>query len=330
MICRILGLGLLALTLGIAGAPALAQDAGSDTTETAYRVYTGEGTPASLDAIQEEFVTSDVLFIGETHNDPTAHALHDSLLQRAYDHHRRPDRTLARPLALSLEMFERDVQPILDEYLNGLITEDHFLASSRPWDQYAAAYRPLVEFARTHELPVLAANAPRRYVNRVSRAGPDALDDLPASARQWLPPLPYPGPSEAYAAKWNERMQGAMGEGHGEADADDAHPHAAGMEHLLDAQALWDASMAYTIAEHLLRAPEAFVMHVTGRFHVSEGTGIPEALAHYQPHARPLIVAIQPADDIDAFDADEHSEQGDFVILTDRDRLPTANPMEAF
>lgn len=318
--------------LFIAGAtlaPAAAIPA--DTTDADYRVYTGEGEPATLDDIQDAFVTTDVVFVGETHSDPTAHALHDSLLQRAYDHHLLADTTLARPVGLSLEMFERDAQPVVDEYLDGLITEDHFLASSRPWDQYESAYRPLVEFARTHDLAVLAANAPRRYVNRVSREGPEALEDLPPTAQQWLPPLPYPGPSEAYRAKWEERMRGAMGDDHG-ADAGDeeAHPHASMMEHMLDAQALWDATMAYTIAEHLMQVPDAFVVHITGSFHVSEGTGTPEALAHYRPSARTTSVVIQPTDDIAHFDPEQHEDLGDFVILTDSDQLPDLGPMQSF
>ena len=47
-----------------------------------------------------------------------------------------------RSVALSLEFFQRDAQPILDEYLAGLITEKAFLAASRPWPRYQTDYRP--------------------------------------------------------------------------------------------------------------------------------------------------------------------------------------------
>jgi hypothetical protein len=111
-----------------------------------------------------------------------------------------------RPVVLSLEMFERDVQYILDEYLAGLITEDQFLESARPWERYRTDYRPMVEFARAHGIPVVAANAPRRYVNRVTRLGPSSLEALSPAARRFLPELPYPGPSEAYRAEWDALM----------------------------------------------------------------------------------------------------------------------------
>jgi uncharacterized iron-regulated protein len=58
-------------------------------------------------------------------------------------------------------MFERDVQDILDAYLEGNISEKTFLKQSRPWPNYLKDYRPLIEFARKKGMPVIAANIPR-------------------------------------------------------------------------------------------------------------------------------------------------------------------------
>lgn len=85
---------------------------------------------------------------------------------------------------------------------------------------------------------------------------------------------------------------------------------------MLQAQALWDATMAYTLAEHLTRRPSTLVLHVTGAFHVSRGTGTPEALRHYRPSARILVVLVRPTDDPSSFDRSEHAGLGDFVVLT--------------
>jgi hypothetical protein len=215
-----------------------------------------------------------------------------------------------------------------------------------------------VEAAKEAEAPVLAANAPRRYVNRVAREGAEALADLPPHAAPWLPPLPYPGPTDAYRAKWADLMRASMPPGHGEGDADNPHadaddadaddadapadtttsaeaasPHggsaapAMSMEGMLQAQSLWDATMAYTMADYLMRAPNALVVYLTGSFHMTGGTGTPEALRHYRPGVRTLTVAMQPASDVNAFDADEHAGLGDFVVLTDFERLPRQNMM---
>lgn len=308
--------------------------------DTSYRIYAGDGALVSLDDVVAAMARAEVVFIGETHDDPTAHALQYELLRAAHRQYGAAD-TAHRAVAVSLEMFARDVQPILDEYLAGLITEKHFLASSRPWSNYPSAYRPLIEYAKANGMPVLAANAPRRYVNRVTRLGPAALEALPPTARSWLPPLPLPGPSDAYRAKWMARMHAAMPH----ADSTNASPHGAPADtaavdsaqapglhhgtaatHLLQAQALWDATMAHTLARHLMNTPDALVLHVTGRFHVSEGTGTPEQLAHYRPSARPLIVTVRPADDVARFDPDAHTGLGDFVVLTDAARVPDQQP----
>jgi uncharacterized iron-regulated protein len=89
------------------------------------------------------------------------------------------------------------------------------------------------------------------------------------------------------------------------------------MENMLQAQALWDATMAYSIAEHLMRHPGSRVVHMVGGFHSETGTGTPEHLAAYRPGTRTLILSVQPVADITAFDPEEHAGLGDFVILAD-------------
>jgi hypothetical protein len=44
-----------------------------------------------------------------------------------------------RPLVLSLEMFERDVQPVLDEYVAGSATLADLMRDARPWPNYRCA-----------------------------------------------------------------------------------------------------------------------------------------------------------------------------------------------
>ena len=328
----------LALFLLLAAAPARAQHAAdssqagsarADTAEAAYRIYTSEGEAATLEDVVEAMAGAEVVFAGEVHRDPTAHALQQKLFEAAYARRSK--------LALSLEMFERDVQPVLDEYLGGYITEEHFLRSSRPWANYQRAYRPLVEFAKAHALPVLAANAPRRYVNRVAREGRASLAALPPAAQAWLPPLPYPGPSPAYQEKWNALMQEAMPPGtespHGAEnphassetapDSGAARPHGRGTspENLLAAQALWDAAMAFTLARFLTRQPGTLVFHVTGGFHAEEGAGTPEQLTHYRPGTRALVLAMQPVRDVKRFQLEQHGGLGDFIVLTEARRV---------
>jgi uncharacterized iron-regulated protein len=284
-----------------------------------YRVFTGAGVVASLDDILHASLAADVVFLGETHSDRVGHALKLDVLRRLLDRSRaaavaEPASAGARPVVLSLEMFERDVQYVLDEYLAGLIGEDHFLKSSRPWLHYATDYRPLVELARERGTPVVAANAPRRYVNRVSREGPASLFALSDQAKRALPPLPWAPPSAAYRAELD-----ALSSPHGEPPP--GHPPVTSHTTRFgaDAQALWDATMAWSIIQVLLRSPDALTVHVAGSFHVRNGTGIPEHLVRYRPGTRMITVLLVPA--AERADLPETLEAtADYVILTDAAR----------
>src|SRR5918998_1200916 len=194
----------------LAAAAAQINPARAQAPDAHYRAYDSAGRAVTLRQMVESLSRADVLVLGERHDDAVTHLLEAELLRLVEETYARPVQGgRPRPVALSLEMFERDVQTVLDEYLAGLITERHFLLSSRPWRNYETDYRPLVEYARAHRLPVIAANAPARYVSRVSSQGPDSLRSLPQVAvKSWLPPLPFPAASEGYAAKFNRFMGG--------------------------------------------------------------------------------------------------------------------------
>jgi hypothetical protein len=112
-------------------------------------------------------------------------------------------------------------------------------------------------------------------------------------------------------------------EAHPAAEAGDAPPagmpsHGGSfMENGLQAQTLWDASMAYSITTFLEMNPGGLVLHMVGGFHVMNFTGTPEKVQFYRPGTRSLVVHMDIADDFNTFDPDEHTGRGDFVILTD-------------
>jgi uncharacterized iron-regulated protein len=285
--------------------------------EAHYRAFDSKGTPVKLQNIADALDGADVLIIGETHDDPVAHLLEAEMLRRADERYAQAQ-SKKRPVALSMEMFERDVQTPLDEYLAGLITERNFLQSSRPWPNYSTDYRPLIEYAREHHLPVIAANAPARYVSRVSANGPDSLNVLSKQAKSWLPPLPFPPASADYAAKFNSFMQSAMGGPQAATPSSaQAQPNPHGSMHLLDAQDLRDASMADAIADFLKHNKDALVVQVNGTFHSEERMGVPEQIRHYRPKARVVVVTILPDEGFPNFDAARLGKLGDYVIVTD-------------
>jgi uncharacterized iron-regulated protein len=271
--------------------------------DTGFRVYDGQGNPSSLDAIVKAMGDVDAVFLGEQHDDAIGHAIEAELFRRAVDSY-----SQQRRVALSMEMFERDVQTVVDEYLSGLITEQHFLLSSRPWPNYKTDYRPLVELAKERKLDLIAANAPRRYVNMVSRNGRDSLNGLSPEARSWLAPLPFPEPSQTYRDKFNALMSGNSG------DPARMNPNAAA--NLIYSQSLWDATMANSVANYLKRNKHALVIQLNGSFHTESRLGTAERLLAYRPKTRVLVVTMQTDDNYTSFDKAKYAGTGDFVILT--------------
>lgn len=282
--------------------------------EQHYRIYKGNGTPATLAQLIAASKKATVTFLGETHNDPVAHFLEALILRETWDEN----------LSLSLEMFETDVQYVLDEYLAGMISESHFIKSGRAWKKYKTDYKPMIEFAKENNIPVIAANAPRRYVNMVGRMGAESLSNLSASAKQFLPPLPYKNASPAYAKKFNNLMskysQGAMtGKTSAKKGTNKVQKEKPTRDPSwqLQAQSLWDASMAYSIAQALDHTAATRVLHVNGGFHSAEGMGILDHLKVYRRDTSTLVITILAEGSFLEFNVEEIRNQGDFVIVTD-------------
>ena len=285
-------LAAVAALLAVTSASAQAPDAPAAPDSLAGRyAVTIDGERSDLGAVVEAALDADVVFLGERHDDPVAHALQLRVLR---DLHERA----GRPVVLGLEMFEADVQPVVDEYLAGAIDERSFLEAARPWSNYATDYRPLVEYARAHGLAVVATNAPARHVRAVARGGVGALDELPEASLAVYPPRPFAEASPALAAKFAEAMGGTPGHGGPAADA------------MLAAQNLRDLVMAQRVAEAARGG--ALVVHVNGSFHSEGGLGIPEHLARFAPDARALVVTIRPVADLAA----PPEDAGGVVVLT--------------
>ncbi|MEO6465528.1 MAG: ChaN family lipoprotein [Pyrinomonadaceae bacterium] len=264
-----------------------------------FTVFTGKGQPSSIDEIIRSLASADVVFLGELHDDAVGHAVQLEIFKRAIEQY-----GAKRRVTLSMEMFERDVQTVLNEYLTGQISENHFLLTSRPWPAYKTDYRPLVELAKEKKLDVVAANAPRRYVNMVSRNGRDAVNSLSPLAKTWLAPLPYAEPSEAYSKKFKALM-GSSAEA------------MMGIDKILSSQSLWDATMAYSVAESLKKNKGSLVVHLNGGFHTENRLGTVEHFLKYRKKGRALVVTMQYENDFKKFDAAKDTDAGDFVILTD-------------
>jgi len=235
----------------------------------------------------------EVIFVGENHEDKTAHGLELDILNKLIEN--------GTKLGLSLEFWDREAQQVTDEYLGGFIPEEGLLQDSRPPGNHQA-YMPLLRLCKEHGLPVVAANCPRRYSRLVAKQGQQALLPLleTGSAMKLLPSLPFPPAS----IKYKEAFSNIMKE--------------MGMEvvppGMIEAQSLWDASMAESVQAALVDSPQ--LLHITGFFHMQFGLGTVERLKLLVPEAEILTVAIIPSENVDEL-SEGQLNIADLVVLTD-------------
>ena len=287
--------------------------------EQAFSVFDGRtGVRHKISHLVDRVIGDvDVLIIGEQHDDRVAHFVEKELLELLL---RNSKEEGGRPLALSLEQFEADTQTVVDEYLHNHIGQQDFLNDARPWPNYQSDYSSLIELAKSYATPVIASNAPRRYVSLTVKSGQEALLKLSDISKAFLPPLPVARASEAYALKFARVME-SMSSNDGECRLEQTEVDC--NTKMLQAQSLWDCTMSFFISQwfcqqkNVSRAERPLCVHVCGSFHCEHNLGIPEHLARFQPNLRIMTVVCSQEQEFQAFNEDRHGGLGDFVILTD-------------
>jgi uncharacterized iron-regulated protein len=268
------------------------------TLEAATRIHDcTAGTDRSWPELVAALAKVDVVFLGETHVDDTTHQVELRVLQEML-------RQRQGQVVLAMEMFERDVQPVLDDYLQGRIDEATFVRKARAWGNYPTAYRPLVEAAKAAKIPVVAANFPgslrRTFANG---AGKEALDKLPPEQRALVPDEIFPA-SAKYWERVDRAVRGHMGGGGG------GTPE----ERLYDTQNLWDNAMGDNIARARKRWPDRQVVHVVGGFHVAQRDGTAAQFARRSPDSTFAVVSIAATSELHTVRPDRDRAEADFVV----------------
>ncbi len=258
-----------------------------------YKIFDAhEKKEISLTELTSRLSDAQVIFFGEEHNDSVAHVLQFETLKNLH-------KTYGE-VALSLEMFTSKDQLVLDEYLLGHITERNLSRDATLWNNYRD-YRPLVEYAKEEGLRVIAANAPSRYTNLVTREGLEALEHLSPEAKNLLAPLPV----DTLQGRYYDKFAALLG---GHANMVNSY--------IYQSQNLWDATMAHFIHKNLVERPAFKVLHLNGRFHTDEHLGTVAQLRNMNPSVRIAVISSFSDESFPDIDWEKHSDLGDFIIVT--------------
>jgi hypothetical protein len=135
------------------------------------------------------------------------------------------------------------------------------LAQTEYYDRWQFDYRlyaPILEFARGRGIPLVALNAPREISSKVAQEGIAGLSETERAQ--------FPAQLERGLPGYRERLQAVF----------DEHPEVQHMsfENFVEAQLIWDESMAERAARYLEAHPGGHLVVLAGDGHVTR-SGIP-------------------------------------------------------
>lgn len=226
----------------------------------------------------------EVVLLGESHTDVDHHLWQLHTLAELYGR--------GEHLVMGFEAFPRRLQPVLNDWVDGKLSEEAFLKASewrQVWGYDAALYMPLFQFARLNRVPMIALNVERKLVSQVGQKG---WEEVPVAEREGLSnPAPVNPAYErdlarVYAMKKTMPPEAAdrllSGQGSGLKEPDEAAVTEAMKEpefkRFVEAQLTWDRAMAEALVSAKRKSTNTTVVGILGSGHVADGHGVPDQL----------------------------------------------------
>ena len=250
-------------------------------------------TLKTLASIIVELAAKKIVYVGEEHDKYSHHQVQLEILRGLYQQNPK--------IAVGMEMFQRPFQKALDDYIEGRVDERVFLKESeyfKRWNIDYNLYKPILDFARAHRLPVIALNARQEIVSKVAKGG---LESLTIEEKQQIAQdLDFS--DGAYRARLRE-VFGA----HKQSQEKD-------FEFFYQAQIVWDETMAESIDRFLKANPDYQIVVFTGGGHLQYGSGIPKRVFRRNHYEYSTVLN----------DADVKPGIADFIVFPEPAKAPTA------
>ncbi len=249
----------------------------------------------SFEEVISEVMDKPIIYVGESHTNYEDHRVQLEIIRSLHDS--------GRKVAVGMEMFQRRFQEALDDYIGGRTTEKEFLKASeyfKRWKFDYRLYREIIDYARAHDIPVLALNTDSAIIKKVARGGLDALTE---EERQRIP-RDMDMADFAYRRRLTEVF------------ALHDRPGKKNFRNFYQSQILWDETMAHSLNDFLQRNPGHQVVVLAGIGHVIYGSGIPQRA--YRLNGLDYAIIINSNI--------ETIEEGmaDYILFPDKIELPPA------
>ncbi len=122
-----------------------------------------------------------LIYVGETHDNQEMHDWQFRIIEALYKQD--PN------LAIGLEQVTVDLQPVLNSWTAGKLSQEEFLRQIRwylTWNFNFGYYRKIFDLAKEKKIPVFGLNVPRELITKIRRQGYEALSQ---EEKQLIPPL---------------------------------------------------------------------------------------------------------------------------------------------
>lgn len=231
---------------------------------------------AFLDALAETKLT----FFGEQHETAPVQELELWVLERLTKKH--------ADVSLAMEHFQRDEQPVLDDYVAGKLEAADFEKKSQPWPNYAKYWAPLVDHMKAKGRPVVGLNVPNEALQTLYAAYPKA----PLTVfNGWTGTFKYdasiaPRPIEPGSALYNSYFEANFDPS---AHSSMGMSKAEALKYFTELAVIRDETMGYFVADELKKGGRVFT--VAGDFHVRTGLATPDRAARYAAGASYRLVS---------------------------------------
>ena len=252
----------------------------------------------SFAAIIDQIGDKRAVYVGENHTRYEDHLLQLRIIRTLFNQNPK--------LAIGMEMFSRETQPLLDRYVAGELSEQEFLKQSgyfSKWSYDYRLYRDIINFARRHKVPIVALNQEKEIVSKFFKEGSSALtaEDL----------AKIPADRDLGIPGYRERITKVFSM-HGQ------HSSPEQLNGFFQAQALWDETMAESVTNFLTANPESRMVVLAGYGHTDKGTAIPPRVARRMPTLRQAVILNSQAGE--ALDQSE----ADYLVFSTPSALPPA------
>ncbi len=252
----------------------------------------------TLDLIISELAKDRVIYVGEAHTTYGHHLSQLEIIRRLHE--------LDPNIAIGMEFFQQPFQQFLDDYIAGLLDEKEMLRKTEYYIRWAYDYRhykPILDYAKKHSIPLIALNMPKEITRKVGAEGMDALTDEER--------LEIPKDIDESNALYKKRIK----------DIFYQHPHGEGrsFDNFMQVQLLWDEGMAERAAKYLKENPKKRLVVLAGIGHLTDGTGIPQRVTRRIPVESSIVL---PAGSVEV-----RPGVSDFLLYPEDVKLPPTGRM---